>query len=88
MKIEPHKKFPGVFYVDKNLATVNLVPGEKVYGEQLIKDKKTEYRTWDNFRSKPAAAIKKGLKEFPLKEGMKVLYLGIASGTTASHFLT
>jgi fibrillarin-like pre-rRNA processing protein len=86
MKIEPQKKFPGVFLVDKNLATVNLVPGEKVYGEQLVKDKKTEYRIWDYFRSKPAAAIKKGLKEFPLKEGMKVLYLGIASGTTASHF--
>jgi len=86
MKIEPQKKFPGVFLVDKNLATVNLVPGEKVYGEQLVKDKKTEYRIWDYFRSKPAAAIKKGLKEFPLKGGMKVLYLGIASGTTASHF--
>ena len=86
MKIEPHKKFPGVFVVDKNLATVNLVPGEKVYGEQLIKAGKAEYRIWDHFRSKPAAAIKKGLKEFPLKEGMKVLYLGVASGTTASHF--
>src|SRR3989338_7188051 len=86
MKIEPHKKFSGVFYADKNLATVNLVPGEKVYGEQLINDKKIQYRSWDHFRSKPAAAIKKGLKEFPLKEGMKVLYLGVASGTTASHF--
>ncbi|MFH0711037.1 MAG: fibrillarin-like rRNA/tRNA 2'-O-methyltransferase [Candidatus Aenigmatarchaeota archaeon] len=86
MNIEPHKKFPGVFTADKNLATVNLVPGEKVYGEHLVKDGKTEYRIWDHFRSKPAAAIKKGLKEFPLKEGMKVLYLGIASGTTASHF--
>jgi fibrillarin-like pre-rRNA processing protein len=86
MKTEPHKKFPGIFYFDKNIATVNLVPGEKVYGEQLIKDKQSEYRIWDYFRSKPAAAIKKGLKEFPLKKGMKVLYLGVASGTTASHF--
>jgi fibrillarin-like pre-rRNA processing protein len=86
MKIEPHKKFPGIFCIDKKLATVNLVAGEKVYGEQLIKDKKAEFRIWDHFRSKPAAAIKKGLKEFPLKKEMKVLYLGIASGTTASHF--
>jgi fibrillarin-like pre-rRNA processing protein len=38
------------------------------------------------WRSKPAAAIKKGLKDFPIKKGSKVLYLGIASGTTASHF--
>jgi len=68
------------------LVTKNLVPGQKVYGEQLIKEKNIEYRVWDIYRSKPAAAIKKGLKDLPIKEGMKILYLGIASGTTASHF--
>jgi fibrillarin-like pre-rRNA processing protein len=86
MKIKPHKKFEGIFLVDHQLATVNLTPGNKVYGEELIKEKSIEYRIWDFWRSKPAAAIKNGLKEFPLKGGMKVLYLGIASGTTASHF--
>jgi len=85
MKVKHHKKFEGVFLIDHQLATINLTPGHKVYGEQLIKEKNIEYRIWDFWRSKPAAAIKNGLKEFPLKKGMKILYLGIASGTTASH---
>ena len=86
MKIEPLKKFDGIFSVGKKIATKNLTPGTKVYGEEFVKDEKTEYRIWDYFRSKPAAAIKKGIKNFPIKKGDKILYLGIASGTTASHF--
>lgn len=72
--------------INGKIATENLVPGEKVYGEELIKKGKKEYRVWDIFRSKPAAALKNKLKKFPLEKGMKILYLGIASGTTASHF--
>lgn len=72
--------------LDGKLVTENLLPGQKVYGEELMKKGKTEYRVWDFYRSKPAAALKKGLKTFPLEKGMKILYLGIASGTTASHF--
>jgi fibrillarin-like pre-rRNA processing protein len=86
MKIKPHLKFEGIFSADGKIATKNLTPGEKVYGEELVKEGRNEYRIWDYFRSKPAAAIKKGIKEFPVKKGMKILYLGIASGTTASHF--
>jgi fibrillarin-like pre-rRNA processing protein len=78
--------FPGVWRKGDSILTENLVPGMKVYGEQLIREKKTEYRTWNPYRSKPAAGIARGLKNFPLSQGMKVLYLGIASGTTASHF--
>ncbi len=78
-------KFENIFLIDGKLATKNLVAGEKVYGEELIKQDNVEYRIWDHHRSKPAAAIKKGLKKFPLSSGMKTLYLGIASGTTASH---
>ena len=85
MKVKP-LKFEGVFKINGKLATINLVPGERVYGEELIKVKGIEYRIWDFWRSKPAAAIKKGLKVFPLEKGMKILYLGIASGTTGSHF--
>jgi len=86
MKIKPHKNFEGVFLVDGKLATVSLCPGTAIYGEQLIKSGKKEYRVWDFYRSKPAAAIKKGLKKFPLGREMSVIYLGVASGTTASHF--
>ena len=86
MKVKPHEKFEGIFLIDSKLATINLVPRKKVYGEILVTIKNVEYRIWDFWRSKPAAAIKKRLKEFVLKKGMKILYLGIASGTTASHF--
>jgi fibrillarin-like pre-rRNA processing protein len=81
-----NSKFEETFLVNNKLATVNLVRGKKVYGEELIKVDKTEYRIWDFWHSKPSAAIKNGLKKFPLKKSMKVLYLGAASGTTISHF--
>jgi len=86
MRAKEHKDFEEVFLIDGKLSTINLAPGERVYGEELVKIGDKEYRVWDFWRSKPAAAIKKGLKEFPLKRGIKILYLGIASGTTSSHF--
>src|SRR5438876_9451607 len=79
-------KFEGIFWIGKKLATINLTPGQKVYGEELVKSGNHEYRVWDIWRSKPAAAIFKGLKVFPITKGMKILYLGIASGTTGTHF--
>lgn len=79
-------KFYGVFKINGKLATINLVPGTKVYGEELVKGRNVEYRIWDFWRSKPAAAIKNGLKQLPLQKGMTILYLGLANGTTASHF--
>lgn len=87
--LREHPKFEGVFIIEDNagktLATENLVPGVKVYGEDLFKFKKTEYRAWNSFRSKLAAAIEKGVAEVPIAVGKKVLYLGAASGTTPSH---
>lgn len=80
------EKSSGVFFQKGSFFTKNLVPGERVYGEDLVTIKDVEYRIWDHTRSKPAAALKNGLKNFPLVEGMKILYLGVASGTTASHF--
>ena len=76
---------PHVKYYGNRIATENLVPGEKVYGEKLVKINGKEYRIWDPRRSKLAAAILKGLKRVSLKESWKVLYLGAASGTTVSH---
>jgi len=90
MNVKNYKSFKGIFNVifpdgSKKIATKNLVPGTKVYGEDLITVKKTEYRLWDPSRSKLAAAIVKGLKTVPIVPGVKVLYLGAASGTTPSH---
>jgi len=70
---------------EKNAATLNLVKGDNVYGEKLVKYDGEEYRLWDPFRSKLAAALKKGLKNMPIKNGTKVLYLGASTGTTVSH---
>lgn len=48
-------------------------------------DGKTEYRVWNPFRSKLAAAIVGGVDHIWIAPGSKVLYLGAASGTTVSH---
>jgi len=73
-----------IIRLGRNIATQNLVPGQAVYGEDLIKRKGVEYRVWEPRRSKVGAALVKGMK-FPLRENHLVLYLGVASGTTASH---
>ena len=78
--------FENVFLINSDLATKNLSPGFRVYGEKLVKDEKgVEYRIWDPYRSKLAAAIKLGLKTLPIKKESRVLYLGAATGTTPSH---
>jgi len=79
------EKFPGVYLVNGRLATKNLVPGYRVYGEKLVIEGGEEYRMWDLHRSKLAAAIHKGLKEMHITPGSSVLYLGASTGTTASH---
>lgn len=89
MKVKRHK-FPGVYIVvdddgSEKIATKNLVPGQRVYGERIVRFEGEEYRIWNPNRSKLGAAILNGLKNFPIKPGSTVLYLGIASGTTASH---
>ena len=90
VKVRPHPKFKEIYQVTledgaQRLGTRNLTPGLVVYGERLIKFKGIEYRVWDAFRSKLAAAIIKGLQNVPIEPGSKVLYLGAASGTTPSH---
>jgi len=87
--VHPHKKFEGVYLIgregEEKLGTLSLAPGETVYGEEIVRAGDEEYRVWDPFRSKLAAAILKGLGEIPFKQKSNVLYLGAASGTTVSH---
>lgn len=75
MYVKSHK-IPGVFIIGKHLAT----RGEAFYGEKTF----GEYRVWDPKRSKLAALLKKN-ENLPLGAQQIVLYLGAASGTTASH---
>jgi len=70
---------------EKKLATQNLVPGNQVYNEKLVQSKGIEYRIWNPFRSKLAAAIMNDLKNFPFNQKSDVLYLGVSTGTTISH---
>lgn len=77
--------FPGVFEINGRLTTRNMVPGIEVYKERLLQISGSEYREWDPFRSKLAAAVKKGMRYFPFRAGSKVLYLGASTGTTVSH---
>lgn len=95
--VEPHRH-AGVFIArgkEDALVTLNSTPGKSVYGEKRISvevpvasgegTEKVEYRVWNPFRSKLAAAILGGVDNIWITPGCKVLYLGGASGTTVSH---
>jgi fibrillarin-like pre-rRNA processing protein len=82
MKIE--EKFKGVFFIDGRLATRNLIRDFRVHGERLVSAEGVQYRHWDPYRSKLAAAVIKGMKSMPIKSGSRVLYLGAAAGVTPS----
>jgi len=70
---------------EKKFATQNLVPGNQVYNEKLVLYNGVEYRIWNPYRSKLAAAIMNDLKNFPFNQKSDVLYLGVSTGTTISH---
>ena len=69
----------------RQLYTINMVSGQSVYGERIVKENDIEYREWDAFKSKLAASILKGSPNIGIRKDDVVLYLGSASGTTVSH---
>jgi fibrillarin-like pre-rRNA processing protein len=77
-------KMQGVYREKNKIFTENLCKGCKVYNERLIKFKGKEYRSWNPYRSKLAAAILNGLS-INIGSNSNVLYLGAATGTTVSH---
>lgn len=70
---------------ETRVATLNLVKGTDVYGENLVRYGGEEYRVWDPFRSKLAGALENGLGNLPIMNRSKVLYIGASTGTTVSH---
>eukprot|EP00537_Pseudo-nitzschia_pungens_P013089 CAMPEP_0172382740 /NCGR_PEP_ID=MMETSP1061-20121228/681_1 /TAXON_ID=37318 /ORGANISM="Pseudo-nitzschia pungens, Strain cf. pungens" /LENGTH=324 /DNA_ID=CAMNT_0013110733 /DNA_START=160 /DNA_END=1134 /DNA_ORIENTATION=- len=96
--VEPHRH-EGIFVArgkEDALVTLNSTPGVAVYGEKRISVEtpstepggaavKTEYRVWNPFRSKIAAAVLGGVDNIWIKPGSKVLYIGAAAGTSVSH---
>lgn len=96
--IEAHRH-EGIFIArgkEDALVTLNTTPGVAVYGEKRIsvdspssttpgETSKVEYRVWNPFRSKLAAAVLGGVDHIWIKPKSKVLYIGAAAGTTVSH---
>ncbi|KAH8160279.1 hypothetical protein CIB48_g7965 [Xylaria polymorpha] len=90
--VEPHRH-GGIFVSrgkEDHLLTRSVAPGVEV--DETTKDAegasvttKVEYRIWNPFRSKLAAAVIGGIDNIFIAPGKKVLYLGAASGTSVSH---
>jgi fibrillarin-like pre-rRNA processing protein len=76
---------PNVYTTGRTLMTVNAARDVNVYGERLVEFGESQYRAWDPTRSKLAAAMLLGARDLGLDRTTRVLYLGAASGTTASH---
>lgn len=87
--MKQYKFFKGVYAREKGrdiyIYTLNLVKGQRVYGENLLREGEQEYREWDPTRSKLGAALMCDVNQIGIKEGDYVLYLGASTGTTVSH---
>lgn len=90
---QPHARMRGCYLLagKDTLATKSLVPGVSIYGEKRVsgtiagETESCEFRVWNPYRSKLAAAIYAGVAQIYMEPGSTVLYLGAASGTTVSH---
>jgi len=78
---------PGIWEDRNKLLTKTLsgAQGLQVYNEHFMKKNRVEYRSWNPYRSKLAAAILKKLPPVQMSSSSQVLYLGAATGTTVSH---
>lgn len=86
--VNPFKELegaPNVYTTGRTLMTVNAARDKNVYGERLVEFGEVQYRSWDPTRSKLAASLLLGMRDLGLDRSSRVLYLGAASGTTASH---
>jgi fibrillarin-like pre-rRNA processing protein len=89
-KLTNHEILANTFWFKKEnesevLLTLNYKPGHKAYDEKLMEIEGQEYRVWNPYRSKLAAAVIKKLQNIPITAQSHILYLGAASGTTCSH---
>ncbi len=76
--------FRNIFLIDGKLAVTNPVPGYEPFDNETLKAEGREFRVWNPMRSKAGAAIMRGIHEFPITAGSKVLYHGAAHGYTPS----
>jgi rRNA 2'-O-methyltransferase fibrillarin len=87
-KVSKHR-LEGLYIVQAKsndfLTTINISPGNSVYGEKLFNDNGTELRAWNPYRSKLAASIFGGIENININSSSKILYLGAGTGETVSH---
>ena len=60
--VEPHPIHTGIYQIlledgNHSLATMNLIPSSSVYGERLYHINQQEFRLWNPYHSKLAAAV-------------------------------
>jgi|YNPNPStandDraft_1061719.scaffolds.fasta_scaffold02069_2 fibrillarin-like pre-rRNA processing protein len=81
------RNIDGLIIQDGRLYTENPVScrGLRIYNERLLDLDGKEYRSWNPYRSKLAAALLKGLQNLKISKNDHVLYLGASTGTTVSH---
>ncbi len=82
-------KYKGIYIIEisskKILATENLTQNRRFFDEKLLSVEGCEYREFNPFRSKLAAAVLKKISILPIKEKDKILYLGASHGYTPSY---
>ncbi len=87
----PKIKPQGIFeiytdYKKKQLYTKSLEKSsESHFGERILRDGGSVYRTWEAKRSKLAAYVLKGCPNTGIRSGSVVLYLGASHGHTPSY---
>jgi len=74
-----------ISFDDGRILSRNMVPGQRVYDEELHTVDGQEFRTWNPTRSKLGAYVVKGGRAVDVRPDANVLYLGAANGTTVSH---
>lgn len=82
-------KINNLYFKEKNgrriLFTRNFCPGKQVHKEFLLREDNIEYREFEPYKSKLAAAILKGIDLEILNKISTILYLGASTGTTVSY---
>ena len=70
----------------RQIYTQNLTPNKTVYDEKIVKERGNEFREWNPYKSKLGSYImQNNVNDIFIRPKSTILYLGVASGTTASH---
>jgi len=78
-------KIFGIFEDRRKFYTKSLIDTKSFQDDIIVKDGDELFRYWNPRSSKLGAYLYKGARDIFIREASKVLYLGVASGTTASH---